>query len=308
MRYAIGMDVGGTKTTVGLITHDGKTETQVKLATSPQEGFAAAIQRYSRAIGELLASRGLKAGDLAGIGIGCPGPLNPFTGVINNDYTLPTWGGCNIVKALGHELNISVRLENDADAALVGEAYAGAGRGAGNLVMLTFGTGVGGAVLNDGIIYRGAGGEHPEIGHVPVDPGGPACYCGLNGCLESLASGTAIGLAGKRAGFADPEEVFAKAAIRDARALRIIARARRACEVATWTIIHTLLPQRIILGGGIMEQHYQLFEPAMSAVIPNAKMGPSGGMEIRKAELGNDAGLVGAGMLAHRRNELAKEL
>jgi len=297
MSHAIGMDIGGTKTLLGIIRDDGRIEAQVKMPTAPQDGFDAAVRRFSGAIRGLLGQTNLRVADLAGIGIGCPGPLNPFTGVINNDYTLPSWGGCNIVKALSGEFGIPVRLENDADAALLGEACAGAGRGAGNLVMLTFGTGVGGAVLNHGEIYRGAAGEHPEIGHVPIDPGGPTCYCGLNGCLESLASGSAIAEAGKRAGFADSQEVFAKVLARDGRAMRILARAVRACATGLWTIIHTFLPDRLILGGGIMREHYELFEPAMLDVIKRAKLGPSTGMQLCKATLQNDAGLVGAGFL-----------
>lgn len=298
MRHAIGIDIGGTKTLLGIIGDDRRIIAQTRLPTLPQDGFDIAVRRFSDAIRDLLTQTKLALADLAGIGIGCPGPLNPFTGVINNDYTLPSWGGCNIVQAMAARFQVPVRLENDADVALLGEAFAGAGAGASHLVMLTFGTGVGGAVLNDGVIYRGANGEHPEIGHVPIDPGGPGCYCGLAGCLESLASGTAIADAGQRAGFADAQQVFAAAASRDGRARRILDRSVRAAATGLWTIIHTFLPERLILGGGIMDEHYDLFEPALREVIARAKLGPSTGMQLCKAQLQNDAGLVGAGFLA----------
>ncbi len=300
MSHAIGIDIGGTKTLVGVIGDGGRIVSQTRLPTMPEEGFDAAMGRFSLAIRDLLGRAGLAKEDVAGIGIGCPGPLNPITGEINNDYTLPTWGGCNIVKAVGAEGGIPVRLENDADAALLGEAYAGAGRGVGNLVMLTFGTGVGGAVLSNGEIYRGAAGEHPEIGHVPIDPGGPACYCGLTGCLESLASGSAITEAGKRAGYSDSQAVFAGVRRGESRALRIMARAVGACVKGLWTVIHTFLPERVILGGGIMQEHYGLFESPLLDVIKRAKLGPSTGMQLCKAALENDAGLVGAGCMMMR--------
>ncbi|MGE5608820.1 MAG: ROK family protein [Bacillota bacterium] len=300
MKRAIGIDIGGTKISLGVVNEDGQVEARAKLPTNPRQGFGSAVQRISAAIGDLLHETHHSVDELAGIGIGCPGPLNPFTGVISNDFTLPTWGGCNIVEAMRDVFSVPVHLENDADAALVGEAFAGAGGGASNLVMLTFGTGVGGAALTDGKIFRGANGEHPEIGHVPIDPAGPACYCGLKGCLESIASGTSIGESGKAVGFADAEEVFAKARANDDQAQAIVGRAIAATATALWTIIHTFLPERVILGGGVMEAHYDLFAGPLQEVLRKATLGPSTGMQLCQARLQNDAGLVGAGFLAIR--------
>src|SRR5262245_36645607 len=141
---------------------------------------------------------------------------------------------------------------NDADAAAIGELYFGAGRNASSLVMITLGTGIGGAMVVDGKIHRGVDGEHAELGHILVQSDGPVCYCGTRGCWESLASGTAIGAAGKVFGLNDSRAVFA-AAPGDANAAAIVERAVNASATATWTLLHALLPQRIILGGGIGE-------------------------------------------------------
>src|SRR6185436_11046909 len=112
-----------------------------------------------------------------------------------------------------------------------------------------------GAVLVNGQIYRGVNGEHPELGHIPIFPDGPECYCGTRGCWESLASGTAIATAGKPFGFNDSRAVLA-AASADANAAAIVQRAVNATATAAWTLLHTVLPQRIIVGGGIGEEHF----------------------------------------------------
>jgi glucokinase len=212
--------------------------------------------------------------------------------------SLPTWDDCNIVTALHERCGVPVRLENDADAALLGECFVGAGRGADPVVMLTFGTGIGGASMVNGRILRGVAGEHPELGHIPVSPDGPACYCGRSGCLEAIASGTAIGAAAQKAGFKDSRAVFGAAAAGDPKAARIVDEALRATGIAAWTIVHAFLPQRIILGGGIMDEHYELFAAVVRKNVEAATQTPRGQISVAKAELGNDAGLVGGASLA----------
>ena len=189
-RYALGVDIGGTKIAVGAIDSAGAVHAQRTVATDPEAGFEAGLERLTRAIDETLAEAGVDVAALTGIGLGCPGPFDETTGRIENFYTLPGWEGNDIVSPLVARFDTPVQLINDADAALLGEALAGAARGARVALMLTIGTGLGGAVLIDGAILRGAAREHPEIGHLIVDPSGPECYCGSRGCLESLAAGT----------------------------------------------------------------------------------------------------------------------
>src|SRR4029079_6704818 len=132
--------------------------------------------------------------------------------------TLTGWDRCNIVAPLSERFRVPVCLENDADAAVFGECAAGAGRGCDPVVMLTFGTGIGGGAVVSGHIYRGVRGEHPELGHIPTSADRLECYCGIGGCLESVASGTAIAQAGAEAGYADARAVFAAADQGEARA------------------------------------------------------------------------------------------
>jgi predicted NBD/HSP70 family sugar kinase len=106
--------------------------------------------------------------------------------------------------------------------------------------------------------YRGTRGEHPELGHIPVDRAGPACYCGTSGCLESIASGSAIAAAGRSLGFANSREVFAQAAAGNPAAAAIVERVRQALQCASWTILHTFMPELIVLEAASADEHYEL--------------------------------------------------
>lgn len=294
MNLSAGVDIGGTKIAVGVVDAEGRIVAQRSFPTEAALGFEQAVARIVAAVDECLAEAGASRATLQGIGVGCAGPVHPQRGTIDNPYTLPTWDGVDIVTPLRTTFARPVVLENDADAAAVGEAYFGAGRGARSLVMLTFGTGVGAAVLLDGRIYRGAGDTHPELGHLPVDPAGPDCYCGTRGCLESLASGTAISAAGKAAGLGDARGVFAALAQGNDVARQIVDRALAAVGTAAFAIQHSLLPERIILGGGMLDEHYTLFAAAVSKAVNSATQNPPGCTEVLQARLGNRAGIVGA--------------
>jgi glucokinase len=297
---AIGIDIGGTKMAVAAVDGDGVMRARQSLPTEAEQGFERAVSRLGDAIDALCVEAGWHPGDLGGIGIGCAGPVDPARGLINNPYTLTGWDRCDIVTPLRARFGVPVRLENDADAAAVGECFTGAGRGFDPVVMLTLGTGVGGAAIVRGEIYRGVGGEHPELGHLIVATDGPACYCGARGCLESLASGTAMAAFGRPVGFADARAVFAAARAGQAMAQAILDRALVAAGVAAWTICHTFLPQRLVLGGGMAEEHFDLFAAAMTARLAGATQFTRSGVGIVRAELGNRAGVVGAAALILR--------
>lgn len=294
---AAGVDIGGTKIAVGVVDAAGRILAERAFPTEAALGFDRGVARIVAAVDACLSETGYSRKDLAGIGVGCAGPVNPQRGTIDNPHTLPTWDGVDIVTPLRTTFDRPAYLENDADAAAVGEAYFGAGEGRRSLVMLTFGTGVGSGILLDGRIYRGAADTHPELGHLPIEPDGPPCYCGVRGCIESLASGTAISAAGKAAGLVDARGVFQSLSNDDPRAREIIDRALNAVRGAVWTIQHTLLPERIILGGGMIDDHFGLFAEAARNAIDAATLNPRGCTDVVQARLGNRAGLVGAARL-----------
>jgi len=297
---AIGIDIGGTKIAVGAVDAKGAIIARTEFATESALGFDRAVQRMASAIDQVVTQVGWGREELCGIGIGCAGPVNPKRGTIHNPYTLPGWDGCDIVTPLNKAFGVPVCLENDADAAVLGESFAGAARVCGNVVMLTFGTGIGSGILVDGRIYRGCQDEHPEMGHISIQPDCPGCYCGNKGCFESIASGSAITEAGRANNFRDSQHVFEAAGQGEPAAQRIVERAVRATATAAWTILHTFLPERIILGGGIIDDHYELFAAPIREAIAAATMVPRKHITVAKAQLGNGAGLVGAASLALR--------
>ncbi len=296
---AIGVDIGGTKTVVAAVDGTGRVLARCVFETKSERGFAAGLAELVESIQRVLRKANWAQETLSGIGIGCTGPVNPLRGTIHNPFTLPGWEDADIVTPLRQTFGVTVRLENDADAAAVGEYHFGAGRHCSPLVVVTLGTGVGGAFLVGGKIHRGVNGEHPELGHIPVLPGGPACYCGMQGCWESVASGTAIAAAGKEFGIRDSRAVF-DAAAADPRAAAIVQRAVNATTTAAWTLFHTFLPQRILLGGGLGEAHFDCFAPEMRRQLSCATQFSNQSVEILKAQLGNGAGVIGAACLAFR--------
>ncbi len=294
---AIGIDIGGTKIAIAAVSSQGEVLANVRFATEPQIGFPTALEKMIAGINSVISDAGLKGKVLDGIGIGCAGPVDPVQGTIHNPHTLPTWDDCNLVSPLAKHFDVAVRLENDADAAASGEARFGAGRGSDPIVMLTFGTGIGFAAIVKGHIYRGVAGEHPEAGHIPTTADGPECYCGLSGCFESMASGTAIDAAGKAAGFVDGRAVFSAAATGDALAAGILDAAVSSTATAIWTLAHTFLPQRFVLGGGLIDDHFEIFAAPARDALSRAVLLPKGRVGIVRASLGNDAGVVGAASL-----------
>ena len=301
---AIGVDIGGTTISVGVVRESGRVEGQRVFPTVLERGFPEAMEKVARTIDALLESAGCRREELVGVGIGCAGPVNPVTGTIHNPFTLPGWEGANPVRVLEERFGVPAHLENDADAAVLGEAFAGSARSLREVVMLTFGTGVGGGALVGGRVYRGVNGEHPEIGHILVDSEGPECYCGMRGCLESVASGTALAKAGQAEGFGDAAEVFERAAAGDESASRLVDRAVAAVASAFWTIFHTFMPQKVVFGGGLMERQFEVFVPALREKVRLAERAWEQRFQFSKAELANDAGVVGAAFRALRGDEI----
>jgi glucokinase len=302
-QIVVGLDIGGTKIAAAAVNGRGEILGRDTMPTEAERGFDDGVRRIEALIGQVCAAANCPRGHLVAIGIGCTGPVDPARGTIDNPYTLPTWDGVNIVQALETRLGVPVMLENDADAAAMGEIWLGAGRGARLVVMVTIGTGIGGAVIIDGQIYRGTGGAHPEIGHHSIDPAGPMCYCGVRGCWEIMASGPAMAAAARERMPDQPPESITGATVIDwARAghpiaQEIVARAAHATALGVFNLVNLYVPDVIVLGGGVMEA-YDLFEPAILEVVARDTMAPVQRIAIRQAALGNDAGVLGAARIA----------
>lgn len=282
MSRLLGIDVGGTKTAVGIFGEAGLERHEI-LPTGSFDQTSAAIEA-------------VVAGDrFDAAGVSSPGPLDKATGTILNDDTLKGWYGRPLVAELGDRFQAPIVVLNDADAALLGELFWGSLKDdpSRSAVMLTFGTGVGGAIWNGSAIVEGAYGEHPEIGHLIVRPSGPTCYCGASGCLESVASGSALELLSKELGGVKKLAGLARAGV--PAALEILDRTRDSIGEALWTLTHVVRPAAFILGGGVMDSLFERLVPALE-FRPSTVPGPP--PIVTRAELGGLAGMYGAARAA----------
>jgi glucokinase len=307
----IGIDLGGTNVRAGVVTLDGALKKWRDVPIEARQGPEAGLSRIIRLIEQVSAEADIRP---EAIGIGSTGPVDRQRGAIQNPYTLPTWEDVDITSPLSRHFGAPVTLENDADAAALGESWMGAGRGLARQLMVTVGTGIGTGVILDGRIYRGAGGVHPEGGHIPVDPSGPLCYCGARGCWESLASGPAIGVQARelavrepttllqRAGN-EPEKidaalVAAAARAGDPLALKIVERATTYLGLGLVILLHLFLPDGVIFTGGVMRS-YGLYEARLHEIIKqHAVVSPLDQIPLRMAQLGQQAGIYGAARAA----------
>ncbi len=190
MRYVIGIDIGGTNIVVGTVAEDGSDVLGlVSQPTISEQGADAVLERIAKlARASMAAARGK---EIAGVGIGSPGPLNTTTGVVLLTPNLG-WTNFPLRDRLAHALDLPATLDNDANCAIFGEWWRGAARGVRHVVGLTIGTGIGGGIVLDGEVYRGASDIAGEIGHMTIELNGRRCKCGNDGCLEAYASGPAI--------------------------------------------------------------------------------------------------------------------
>jgi glucokinase len=291
---AIGaIDIGGTKIAVGIISPQGKILSRYIFPTEAERGPQAAVQRITDSIRQGMMESGTA---LEGIGIGSTGPVYPESGEFGEMEFLPGWEGYNIVRALGDELGLPAAIENDADAAALGEARWGAGKGVTRFAYVTVSTGIGVGLVFDGQLYRGVEGAHPEIGHMIIDPSGPPCSCGANGCWESLASGTGISrmwqeVTGEQA---DAGQVFARAETGDKRALGVVRAASRYLGIGLANLVTTLVPEVIALGGGVMRSRALFWQELQADILRYCGYVPAEKVRLVPAGLGEDTALAGA--------------
>ena len=305
--HILGFDVGGTKSIVGAADESGSVVAMKRIETEGRLGPAQALARMKAAAHEVVDQAGVPV-DL--IGIGCGGPLDRKSGTLYTIPNLPGWEGICLTREFGDEFGVPAYLENDANAAAMGEHLFGAGRGVDDFVFLIVGTGIGGGIVANGRIYRGHGENAGEIGHHKIRPDGPPCPCGDRGCLESLASGTSIartareGLASKPKTIltdwiASPDDVTAEMVARAAKegdefASRVWSGCMLDLGIGVANIVNILNPRMVILGGGVTKAGDMLFEPVRKVVRERAMPALAADVEIVPAGNGDLMGLMGA--------------
>ncbi len=294
------VDIGGTKIAVGVVDDAGKVLASTECATESKRGFADAIARIESMLREC-ASQSKVA--IEGIGIGSTGPVDPITGEIGDADFIKEWMGFNPVNELAHRFGVRVAMENDADAAALGEAAWGAGRGLDHMIFVTVGTGIGAGVVIGGKLYRGVGGAHPEIGHHVIEASGPPCFCGASGCWEILARGPAMTawMRSQGKGELSAREICEMARNGDLLSTEAVKREARYLGIGLANLAILFTPEAIVLGGSVMRSADLLIDGIKDTIRRHCLFVPSEKIQIRLASLGMQAGLIGAARVWHNR-------
>lgn len=300
-----GIDIGGTKIAVALAALDGQVISNTRFRTRVEAGPHGVVEDAVAEIRKMLEAAGAR---LTAVGVGCGGPLDRQRGLILSPPNLPGWDEFAVVHLLEERLGAPVMLDNDANAAALGERARGAGRGLNDLVYITISTGIGGGIIIGGHVLHGVGDGAGEVGHMTVLPEGPACGCGARGCLEAMCSGTSIARracerlhAGAESSLSalGLEHITAQAVAEAAKTGDALARALWAetvhyLGVGVGNLFNVLAPEAVVIGGGVSTAGAQLFEPLRREVRARVKMLPAEKVNVLQAALGGDSGIHGA--------------
>ena len=314
----IGIDLGGTKIGTALVDAEGQILARDFRKTQATGGVQAVVDRMVDAAYRVMAQEGIAPSQITAIGVGAPGPIDAEAGLVTSPPNLSGWRNVPLKKLVEETLDIPTFLENDANAAALGEHLFGAGRGTKNMIYVTASTGVGGGFILDGQIYAGATGAAGEIGHMTVLPRGPHCGCGNRGCLEALASGTAIAREGKelvvrgvptlitKLAEGDPDRVSAKLVAQaaeqgDIEAQEIIADAMTYLGVGMASLVNLFNPELIVIGGGLTNMGEGLFGPVRRIIERRAFRASAEAVKVVPSQLGDEVGILGAAAVAMHR-------
>lgn len=305
----VGVDAGGTKLLAGVIHEDLTVGRRVRRLWSGGDR-AEVLDTMVEAVSEARAGTAARA-----VGFGIPALLDFEAGVSISSVHLPL-ADLPFRDLMTERLGVPVYVDNDANLAALAEQRVGAARGASNVVLLTLGTGIGSGIVLDGRLFRGASGAGAEIGHMTIDHHGPPCQgtCPGRGCLEVMASGTAIGREGTDAGRRDPESALGRAVAQrgavtgeevaelaltgDPAACSVMAAIGRSLGAGIASVVNIFEPEVVVIGGGAAAAGDLLLDPAREVVAQRALRPSRDTVRIVQAALGEEAGMVGAGLFA----------
>jgi glucokinase len=307
-RETIGVDLGGTKMAVGVVDSDQKVRYQGR---EPSTGLSEdkLVEELARELQEAKEAQP----DVLAAGLGIPATIDFDRGLAIHAVNL-TITDVPIRDLMQERIGLPVFVDNDANVAALAEHLYGAGRGAQNVVLLTIGTGIGGGLILNGEVYRGSTGAAAELGHIVIEEDGPPCQgnCPNHGCVEALASGTAIAKAGQEAAERDPDSALGKALAEgpivgrtvtelalsgDGPAREVVSQAGRHIGVALSSLANIFDPDVFVIGGGVSAVGDLLLDPAREELRSRA-LPPQNERPVKLAELGPDAGMIGAAAMA----------
>jgi glucokinase len=314
---ALGVDLGGTKVALAVVDAEGRVVSRHKKPTEPQRGPERVVEDVIACLDECLDEQARARARI--LGVGFSGQVDEEAGLVRSAPNLPGWKDVELRRMLEQALDVRAVISNDVHVIALGERAHGAGRGCDDLVVVFVGTGVGAGVVTGGQLLCGARGYAGELGHMPVVVGGRECSCGSRGCLEAYVGGWAIGARAREAVAEDPqaggrlvelagghEEIDAAAVGRayddgDALARRLVDETGNYLGAGLGGAVNLFNPERLLLGGGVIDGVPDLVEMGRERLRDHALGVACERLEVRPAELGADAGVVGAALLAHRR-------
>jgi glucokinase len=312
-----GIDLGGTKIRTLVTAADGSVLGDDRVATQPLEGVEAVIARIVQSVHDAASAAGVEVSSLRAIGVAAPGPIDTVRGVITDPPNLHGWHNVPLAHILQERLGAPTVLENDANCQGLAEHEFGAGRGFKHMIFVTVSTGIGGGIIIDNELYVGASGAAGEIGHLVVASEGPECGAGHVGCLEAMASGTAIardaaalieqGRLIRTARIAehnpplDAEDVYRASQEGEAEAAAIITRAGRYLGTGLASLINAFNPQAIVVGGGLVNMGDAIMAPAIEIARQRSFGQSFADVQILEGELGGRAGALGAIAVAQKK-------
>ncbi len=316
-KYSIGIDLGGTNLRAALVDSQWRIKERIALATS---GIREEVLRQVIEVIEKLK----KEEDIIGIGIGSPGNIDVGEGIIYDAPNIEGWNDVPLKSYVEGKMGLPTFIDNDANVMALAESRLGAGVGAKNIICLTLGTGVGGALIINGKLYHGATLTAGEIGHIPVNMSGPLCNCGGRGCLERyvgnrfiverarerIESGEKsliVELVGGDLGKVTPELISQAALKGDKLAKEIWNEVGRYIGVALAGLVNLLNPEIVIIGGGVANARSLVFDPIRQTIKERAMRMPAKMVRVVQAKLGGDAGMIGAGILVWEKMDMKAE-
>jgi glucokinase len=298
-KYIIGIDLGGTNLKIALLDLAYKIKDKAVLSTVRFSQKEVLISAIADAVNKIIKNNRLKKTDILGVGLGLPGLIDAHQGIVHFFPNIPGWMQVNLKQILEKKLKLPVFIDNDANLMALAEYKLGAAKGARNAVCLTLGTGVGGGIIIEGKLYRGSSFAAGEIGHMPVNEKGPVCNCAGFACLESYIGNQRI-LHQARKIFkrrVSLEDLSRAAAGGNKKAQGIWTGVAAKLGLVLSGVVNLLNPDCIVIGGGVAEAGRVLFDALIETILTRAMIVQAKAVKVRKAKLGNNAGMIGAAIL-----------
>ena len=315
--YYLGLDLGGTKTEAAVVDKNGTILSSKRILTLGEDGPEKVLKRMCTLINEVVTEAKLNLESISGIGMGVPGAVDHSKGNIYFLTNLPGWTDFPIKDFLTSKYNMTVVLNNDANAAALAEYTFGNGAGTKHIIYLTVSTGIGGGLIVNGALFNGAWGAAGEVGHIVLDMDGDECNCGNRGCWETISSGSAIAKgvinrikAGEKSKVTElaplddikAEHVFIARAMGDIVSIEVTDRAMDFLGLGIANLVNVINPEKVIIGGGVAKVGDLLFSRVRERVKSLA-YGPASKVEIQPVYLGTKTGVIGAATLAMVENK-----